>query len=150
MADFGIARGIDDNSLTGTGQLLGTIAFMAPEVAGTGLASAASDIWSLGATLYATVEGHAPYDFDGPQQVLVILTRMVTQPVPEPLLAGPLKPVLSRVLASEPELRPDADTVAFELSQALTERCDELAASTAGLATAGCAARRSPRHAGVG
>ena len=131
LADFGIARGGDDRSLTGTGQLIGTVAFMAPEVAGTGVASAASDIWSLGATLYAAVEGHAPYDIDGQQHVLAILTRIATQPVPEPLLAGPLTPILIRMLASEPELRPSADTVAFELSQVLAEQESALGLASA-------------------
>jgi serine/threonine protein kinase len=121
LADFGIARGIDDWSLTGTGQLIGTIAFMAPEVAAGGVASVASDIWSLGATLYAAVEGHAPYDIDRSQNVLAILTRIATKPVPTPPHAGPLSGLLTSMLATEPALRPAADTVARGLSQVLVE-----------------------------
>ena len=52
LADFGIARGSDDSALTGTGQMVGTVAFMAPETALGSPPTPAADIYSLGATLY--------------------------------------------------------------------------------------------------
>jgi len=61
LADFGIARSVGDDTLTGTGLLIGSLLFMAPEVAGGGPATAASDVYSLGATLFAACEGHAPF-----------------------------------------------------------------------------------------
>ena len=62
LNDFGIARSEDDPSLTQTGLVTGSPAYLAPEVASGSSATAASDVWSLGATLYHAVTGKAPYD----------------------------------------------------------------------------------------
>jgi eukaryotic-like serine/threonine-protein kinase len=61
LADFGIARAMDDPSLTQTGSVMGSPGYMAPELfAGAG-PSPAVDLWSLGATLFHAVEGRAPF-----------------------------------------------------------------------------------------
>ncbi|WP_284743327.1 serine/threonine-protein kinase [Amycolatopsis sp. RTGN1] len=61
LADFGIARAMDDPSLTQTGGVMGSPGYMAPELfAGAG-PSPASDLWSLGATLFHAAEGRAPF-----------------------------------------------------------------------------------------
>lgn len=106
LADFGIARGSGDTVLTATGEFMGTVAYMAPEVAREGLHSEASDVWSLGATLYAAIEGHAPYEGDGASGAVQILTRLATEPVPAPVEAGHLTPLLISMLAAEPQSRP--------------------------------------------
>ena len=62
LNDFGIARSEDDASLTQTGLVTGSPAYLAPEVASGSSASPASDVWSLGATLYHAVTGKPPYD----------------------------------------------------------------------------------------
>ena len=62
LNDFGIARSDDDASLTQTGLVTGSPAYLAPEVASGSSATAASDVWSLGATLYHAVTGSPPYD----------------------------------------------------------------------------------------
>lgn len=62
LNDFGIARSEDDPSLTQTGLVTGSPAYLAPEVASGSSATAASDVWSLGATLYHAVTGKPPYD----------------------------------------------------------------------------------------
>ncbi|MGW4521442.1 protein kinase domain-containing protein [Amycolatopsis sp. NPDC004378] len=61
LADFGIARALDDPSLTQTGGVMGSPGYMAPELfAGAGPAPA-SDLWALGATLFHAAEGRAPF-----------------------------------------------------------------------------------------
>jgi serine/threonine protein kinase len=61
LADFGIARAMDDPALTQTGGVMGSPGYMAPELfAGAG-PSPASDLWSLGATLFHAAEGRAPF-----------------------------------------------------------------------------------------
>lgn len=115
LADFGIARGTGDAVLTDTGQAMGTVAFMAPEVARDGIATSASDVWSLGATLYAAIEGRAPYQGDASSSAVQILTRLATEPVPPPANAGELAPLLLAMLASDPAARPMADSVARSL-----------------------------------
>ncbi len=62
LNDFGIARSADDASLTQTGLVTGSPAYLAPEVASGSSATPASDVWSLGATLYHAVTGRPPYD----------------------------------------------------------------------------------------
>ena len=62
LNDFGIARSEDDASLTQTGLVTGSPAYLAPEVASGSSATPASDVWSLGATLFHAVTGKPPYD----------------------------------------------------------------------------------------
>ncbi len=64
LTDFGIARAEADASLTQTGLVTGSPAYLAPEVATGRTATDASDVWSLGATLFHALEGVPPYDTD--------------------------------------------------------------------------------------
>src|SRR5918912_2005700 len=58
LADFGVATLEDDAAVTSTGLVLGSPAYLAPERARGEVPTPASDLWSLGATLFAAVEGH--------------------------------------------------------------------------------------------
>jgi protein kinase-like protein len=89
LTDFGIARPVEASSLTQSGVLLGTPGFMAPEQTGVGRPSAASDVFGLGATLYAALTGQAP--FVG-RTSLEALTRLMTEAPP------PLPPSVPRDL----------------------------------------------------
>lgn len=107
LADFGIARAVRGERITGPGVLSGTPLFMAPEVARGQWPDAASDVYSLAGTLYAAVEGMSPYGpmDDGP---LVMIRRVAeTRPNP-PRRAGPLTGVLGALLAADPARRPSA------------------------------------------
>ncbi len=121
LTDFGIAALDDGTILTQTGAIIGTPAFMAPEQARGQAATPASDLWSLGATLYAAVEGHPP--FEG-ETVATVIAALLTSDPPEPSLAGPLTPILGGLLAKDPGLR----TRAGELATRLTTVARELAA----------------------
>ncbi|MEV6984113.1 serine/threonine-protein kinase [Sphaerisporangium sp. NPDC051017] len=95
ITDFGIASLAGDATLTVSGEVIGTPAFMAPEQAHGLPVTPASDLWSLGATLYAAVEGVPPYT--GPN-VTAVLSALLTRD-PEPTAhAGPLAPVLEGLL----------------------------------------------------
>jgi serine/threonine protein kinase len=83
LTDFGIAALEGDATLTATGMISGTPAFMAPEQVRGLPATAESDLWSLGATLYAAVEGHAPFKGMAPSAVLVAVA------MEEPTSRGP-------------------------------------------------------------
>ena len=77
LTDFGIASTAGDPSITSTGLLLGSPAYIAPERARGGRPEPSSDYWSLGATLYTAVEGRPP--FDKPEAVAT-LAAVVTEP----------------------------------------------------------------------
>ena len=85
LSDFGIARAEQDASLTATGLVTGSPAYISPEVASGRPASGASDVWSLGATAYHALSGHPPYDVG--DNVLGALYRIVHED-PPPLLDG--------------------------------------------------------------
>src|SRR4051794_3488891 len=105
LTDFGIASTADDPSITSTGLLLGSPAYIAPERARGGIPEPPSDLWSLGATLYTAVEGRPPFERRDP---VATLTAVVTDE-PDPCrLAGPgLGPLLVRLLDKDPARRPD-------------------------------------------
>src|SRR3954451_5812543 len=106
LTDFGIATVDEDPALTSTGMLVGSPAFMAPERARGERPSPASDLWSLGATLFAATEGDPPSRRDGQ---LPTLSALLTEPAPPAVHAGPLQPVLAALLDRDPARRPDAD-----------------------------------------
>ncbi|MFI1254931.1 serine/threonine-protein kinase [Streptomyces netropsis] len=111
LTDFGIAtmEASGDEAmakLTQSGQLVGSIDYLPPERAQGREPGPASDIWSLGMTLYAAVEGTAPFRRTS---VWSTLSAIVTEPLPEPQRAGALAPVLRALMAKEPENRPTAD-----------------------------------------
>lgn len=109
LADFGIARSAADTSLTGTGLLIGSISFMAPEIANGGRATAASDVYSLGATLFAATEGYAPFASRGSEaSPAQIVARLLREPAPPARSAGPLAALIGRMLAADPADRPTA------------------------------------------
>ncbi|WP_037676068.1 serine/threonine-protein kinase [Streptomyces griseus] len=110
LTDFGIATMEDPDDgwatrLTRSGELVGSLEYLAPERAQGADPGPASDIWSLGATLFAAVEGSSPFRRTSTYSTL---TAIVTEPVPEPRRAGPLAPVLHRLLDKRAESRPEA------------------------------------------
>jgi hypothetical protein len=106
LTDFGLAvfDGQEGN-LTLPGLVFGSARYVAPERARDGTSTAESDLWALGATLYAAVEGHAPYARD---TAMATLTALATTLPDAPRHAGPLKPVLAGLLRRNPRdrLRP--------------------------------------------
>ncbi|WP_258562839.1 MULTISPECIES: serine/threonine-protein kinase [Nocardioides] len=104
ISDFGIARAQADASLTQTGLVTGSPAYLAPEVASGQVASQASDVWSLGATLFHALAGHPPYEVG--DNVLGALYRIVNEDPPRlGAAAGWLAPVLDATMCQEPEQR---------------------------------------------
>lgn len=115
LTDFGIAVSAGDSTLTTTGLLVGSPAFMAPERARESRPGPPSDLWSLGATLYTAVEGHPP--FPG-HEALATLTAVATQDPDPVVLAGPLAPALEGLLRKDPEARLTAGALRGLLEQA--------------------------------
>ena len=100
LTDFGIARATGDDTMTQTGMVTGSPAYLAPEVASGRPASAASDVWSLGATLYFVLTGTTAYDAGG--NIVGTLYRIVHEDPPRPEEAGWLAALLEHTMAVEP------------------------------------------------
>jgi hypothetical protein len=118
LTDFGIATLEGDSGLTQAGMVMGTPGFTAPERIRGDPASPASDLWSLGATLYAAVEGRGPFDNRG--NSIAILAAIANEDPPRPRSAGPLRPVIEALLHRTPQARPDAAAAARLLGDAGT------------------------------
>ncbi|GEP40152.1 hypothetical protein NPS01_38150 [Nocardioides psychrotolerans] len=100
LSDFGIARAEADASLTQTGLVTGSPAYISPEVASGRQATDLSDVWSLGATLFHALAGAPPYDIG--DNVIGGLYRIVHEEPPRLDTAGWLAPVLESSMTVDP------------------------------------------------
>ncbi|MEU0551464.1 serine/threonine-protein kinase [Micromonospora sp. NPDC005979] len=107
LTDFGLAT-FDggDGAMTRPGMVLGSPQYVAPERAAEGVSTVAADLWSLGATLHAAVEGRSPYARSNAMATLSALAAGPPDPAPH---AGPLAPVLDGLLRRDPHDRLDHD-----------------------------------------
>ncbi|MFD4022840.1 protein kinase [Streptomyces sp. NPDC058576] len=105
LTDFGIAAIEGDSTITRTGELVGSIDYLAPERVRGGDPGPASDLWSLGATLYTAVEGTSPFRRTSP---ISTMQAVVTEEPPAPVNAGPLGAVITALLRKDPDERPTA------------------------------------------
>ena len=103
LLDFGIARAQGELTLTQTGLVSGSPAYLSPEVASGRQATTASDVWSIGATLYHLLTGSPPYDVG--DNIVGGLYRIVHQEPPTVDAAGWLTPLLASTMVREPDHR---------------------------------------------
>ncbi|WP_243723320.1 serine/threonine-protein kinase [Actinomadura sp. 7K507] len=134
LTDFGIAQLAGDATLTGTGLLMGSPAYMSPERVNGDPAVPASDLWALGATLYAATEGRAPHHRS---DAMAVLAAVMTQDVPPPANAGPLAPVLTGLLERDPSRRMTGDRAEEALKAIASGHAADLAAAPSGAAPSG-------------
>jgi serine/threonine protein kinase len=102
LTDFGIARNPADRTLTATGLMLGSPAYIAPEIASGGPVNPASDLWGLGATLFAAVEGRPPYDAG---TAMATVAAVVQDEVPTASCTGALAEVIGSLMVKDPARR---------------------------------------------
>jgi serine/threonine protein kinase len=124
LTDFGIARKRDDLTMTATGLVLGSPAYIAPEVAAGEAVTPAADLWGLGATLFASVEGRPPYDVDG--DPVKTVTAVVHDEVPQTTLTGPLAEVITALMVKDPAGRLPLAEVRRRLRPMLADPDDPL------------------------
>ncbi|GAB2959553.1 hypothetical protein GCM10027280_55410 [Micromonospora polyrhachis] len=119
LTDFGLATTSDDPSMTRTGVVLGSPSYLAPERLTERVIGPEADLWSLGATLYAAVEGRPPY---ARSSAVATVAAIATDPPTPPERAGALTPVLEGLLRKDPSQRISAEETARLLRQAITEQ----------------------------
>ena len=116
ITDFGIARIADQVPLTATGQVMGTVQYLAPEQASGHTATASTDVYSLGIVAYECLAGKRP--FTGESQVAIAMAQINDTPPPLPDdVPGPVQRLVLACLAKDPADRPQS---AAKLAQAAT------------------------------
>jgi serine/threonine protein kinase len=120
ISDFGVSRAAGVDTVTTTGVLAGTPAYLAPEVASGGQASPASDVYSLGATLYTAIEGMPPHGLD--ENPIALLMRVATCDINPPQRCGELTELLLWMLRRDPAHRPTMSTARDALASAVEGR----------------------------
>nr|WP_330359575.1 protein kinase [Actinosynnema sp. ALI-1.44] len=104
ITDFGISRAVEEVGATTSGTAVGTPAYLSPEVARGEHATFSSDVYSLGATLYAALEGTPPSGSG--DNAMALLHKVASGEVTAPTQAGPMTPLLTRMLRLDPARRP--------------------------------------------
>src|ERR1700722_17848915 len=115
LTDFGIAQFEGDPRLTQTGMVMGSPGFTAPERIRGGDATPASDLWSLGATIYAAVEGRGPFEQRG--GAITTMSAIINEDAPVAPHAAQLAPLIAALLRRDPSARPSAATAARLFAQ---------------------------------
>jgi eukaryotic-like serine/threonine-protein kinase len=119
LTDFGIAQIEGDTTITRTGEVVGSVDYLAPERVRGHDPGPSSDLWALGATLYTAVEGRSPFRRTSP---LTTMQAVVDEEPAEPRSAGPLTPVITALLRKDPAMRPDAAEAEQMLAEAAEGR----------------------------
>ncbi|MBO0517388.1 serine/threonine-protein kinase [Streptomyces beijiangensis] len=124
ITDFGIAAIEGDSEITRTGEIVGSIDYLAPERIQGEAPGPASDLFSLGATLYTAVEERSPFRRTSP---ISTLQAVVTEEPPPPENAGALAPVITALLRKDPADRPSVAEAERMLLDAMEGRAPKQA-----------------------
>ncbi|MCK8435204.1 serine/threonine protein kinase [Streptomyces sp. D2-8] len=119
LTDFGIAQIEGDTTITRTGEVVGSVDYLAPERVRGHDPGPSSDLWALGATLYTAVEGRSPFRRTTP---LTTMQAVVEEEAAELRHAGALTPVITALLRKDPGTRPDASEAEQMLAEAAEGR----------------------------
>ncbi|MCM4083597.1 protein kinase domain-containing protein [Paractinoplanes hotanensis] len=145
LTDFGLATSASDSAMTRAGVMLGSPSYLAPERAHDEPATAAADLWSLGATLFTAVEGHPPYERSSP---MATLAALMVDPPAAPTRAGILEPVLEALLERDPSARATAEEAAELLRYVLSAPLPHHPVTTAAVVVPETPARNRRRRRG--
>ncbi|MGQ4615693.1 protein kinase domain-containing protein [Nocardia sp. R7R-8] len=119
LTDFGIAH-VTGAFVTATGVVTGTPAFTAPEVVSGKPPSRAADVYSLGATLFAALTGHAAFERRTGEQLVAQFVRITAEPIPDPRAHGvseDLSAILEQAMSPDPDSRPSATRLGEQLQE---------------------------------
>ncbi|MEU6554069.1 serine/threonine-protein kinase [Streptomyces sp. NPDC046915] len=143
LTDFGIAQIEGDTTITRTGEVVGSVDYLAPERVRGHDPGPSSDLWALGATLYTAVEGRSPFRRTSP---LSTMQAVVEEEAGEAQYAGPLGPVITALLSKDPAQRPGADETEQMLAEAAEGRRPSAAQAFVPTRHDGSFTRTGPQH----
>lgn len=108
VADFGLARAVTEATAASTGNLLGTVAYLSPEIITSGAADARADVYATGIMLYELLAGTPPYEGDNPIQVAY---QHVHEELPSirsehPWVPQQVEELIATLCARDPQERP--------------------------------------------
>jgi predicted Ser/Thr protein kinase len=121
LVDFGIARINGDPKITDHHRVVGTVEYMSPERFSNEEAPPASDLWSLGVTLFYALEGYSPFRRGGYDPIATTMYAICNEDPPEPAQSGGLARLILRLLSRDPLARPSAREVADDLTAFLSK-----------------------------
>lgn len=127
LSDFGVARAQADASLTRTGIVTGSPAYLSPEVASGSAATPASDVWSLGASVFHALTGRPPYEVGDTalaNNVLGAMYRIVNDEPPTTGGDGPLATLVTAMMQRDPAARPSMTEIEERAAGGSTDQLD--------------------------
>ena len=119
LSDFGIAH-FAGGFETGTGVVTGSPAYIAPEIVAGESPSSAADVYSLGATLFTAVTGHAAFERRSGEQLVAQFLRITSEPVPDPRKYGipeHVGMIIESAMSADPGNRPSAVELGHQLRE---------------------------------
>ncbi|MGW7609375.1 serine/threonine-protein kinase [Streptomyces sp. NPDC054766] len=145
LTDFGIAQVEGDTTITRTGEIVGSVDYLAPERVRGHDPGPAADLWALGATLYTAVEGRSPFRRTSP---LSTMQAVVDEELTPPQYAGALEPVIVSLLCKDPAGRPGPDEAEEMLAEAAEGRRPRTAQAYVPTQHVDTSGGRDPSHGG--
>lgn len=142
ISDFGIARTTGDDQLTQIGMVSGTPLYFSPALARGAEPAPADDVWALGASLFAAVEGRPPWPYQ--ENPVAMLVHIADNHPPAPEHAGPLTATIQRMMDVDPEARPSMAEAAEALRAVAAGSTDEVPTAVLGAAGAASADDEGP------
>ena len=126
VTDFGLARAVTEATAAATGQVLGTVAYLAPEIVTSGVADVRADVYAAGIMLFELITGAQPYVGDAPIRVAF---QHVNESVPrpssrEPWLPAEVDELIAAMTQSDPDDRPRDGDHALELLRRVQDVID--------------------------
>ncbi|MGW0654508.1 protein kinase domain-containing protein [Streptomyces umbrinus] len=134
LTDFGIAMATGTSTLTKTGEIIGSIDYIAPERMKGHKPGPTADLWALGATLFQSVEGRPPFRRATAMETAYAIAVDPLAPMKQ---AGPLEPLIEMLLAKDPDERPSAEETERALRVVASEAPGARTAATASGVTGG-------------